>query len=559
MGLSYWVVIDSLRSFFPINLYLCLILATSLPAAYALLRGEFNPSIPKFDRSDAVILLLVAFQTVVLSLYFWQYPFFPQLDSIDFPAHLQYVSQFATGGVPAFGTALFYNGIHFLLSIAVLGDSELQMLFAVRAAMAILIVISDFILYYFCSRIFRTADKTMKNAPLWGCAIYVLSGFVWLNLVLGSGLYPNFYGLLSSLLLLGVSIDVSESNFSASASSRYAILGIAFANSLFSHYSVLFVMPAVLLYFGFIKRIGALLLVSISLAAIALVFEGTFISLLNFLGSGGPINGLAPVSQDLSFWPVLGYIASSIAANGVYGSAYALTTIASVIAFVVLAVRDRGRPALLLVWLLPILVAAPFSSAAWRFSFVALMPITLMTAYVLALATRQRSYRLYKKVKRQVPAVYKTVALLFLALSLAGSQSGQVVAQFIAGGTASNLQQQSDYQAMVWIDQNTPSNDTIISVSDWRFAFVQTLGGPAVFHSFENVNASSICAPSGPSVVLQYASQVNSTLIVVTDNSTLADCTYLLRPWLTFSPQTLGCQDNCTVYENSEVRVFQVG
>lgn len=561
LGLSYWVIFDSLRIFVPISLDLSLVLATCFPVGCLSLlpRNRLRPRIPRFDGSDVWVLLLVAIQSVVLIVYFWEYPFFPNLSSFDFSAHLEYVSQFAQGVTPNLSTALFYNGIHFLLSIAVLGDSEFQMLFAIRAAMAIVIVMSDFILYYACSRIFsRSPGSILRDAALWVCAVYVVSGFVWLDIVLGSGLYPNFYGLVASLLLLGVSVDIVDRRLRANHVAGYVIFCIAIVNSLFSHYSIIFMIPTVLVYLGVRKKVGALALVLTPLVLVVVLFQGLVAMLIGFLGSGGPVEGLAPLSQSLSVWPVLAYTANSMATESVYGSLFAVTVLALVAFFVVVAFREKGLKSLLITWLLPILVFAPFSSNAWRFAYVALMPMTLMVGYIASRWAGRGLHASRGRARKPMPRQYRLFSFLFIAVCLLGSQSGHVFSQALTSGATSHLQQDADYQAMIWIDRHIPRNQTVMSVSDWRFAYAQALGGPSELHTLDEVNGSWICAQTGPSQVLRLAYQVNARYIVVTDASTLSDCPPSLRPWLTFSTQTLGCSSNCIVYEDQWVRVFRV-
>ena len=105
--------------------------------------------------------------------------------------------------------------------------------------MALLVVLSSLLFYSATKRIFSSS-----RAALICSSIYVLSGTIWFASVFDSGLFANFYGILSALFLIIALLGVIN-DFRAPAA--WIIFLIAVINAYFSHYTLLTILPAILL------------------------------------------------------------------------------------------------------------------------------------------------------------------------------------------------------------------------------------------------------------------------------------------------------------------------
>src|SRR5205807_1677564 len=137
-----------------------------------------------------------------------------------------------------------------------------------------------------------------------------------------------------------------------------------------------------------------------------------------------------------------------------------------------------------LVWFLSLLAVAPFNDSAWRFSYEALVPLTLMAGFAIISVlpkpdlTKKRE-GLRKRRSRWNGPLFVLIALLLL---FAGSW-GQVTMLNVAGSPGvSSLAQQQVYSALYWLKGNTPGNSSYLSVSDWRFTYTGLMIGRQTYY-----------------------------------------------------------------------------
>ncbi len=517
------------------TLYFLLLLGSALLAASVLKRGRFEfPRRPVL--SDYVLLFLVAFLALVLGLYFGKFPIFPEYPSSDFSVHISYAERMAAGSLPN-GPSLLYFGVHFQLASALLlvgGEG----LVTGREAIAILVALSPLLVYLAASEIF---DSGM--AGIVAAGIYSLTASVWFVTVLNSGLYPNFFGILATLFLI-----VSAKGLINEPKEKvgWAVFLMALATAYLAHYSTVSLVPALLLLplVQFVRGRSEMLryfwpaIVSVLPLVTAIVARPRFFaSLLQLaISGGGSVSKTTYLANALSALPVMSYMASEVEDDL---GLVVLLFFAMVSAWACL--RSKKTFQLLpLLWLLLLVVAAPLAVSAWRFSIEALVPLTLMAGYGLTvLARRLGSWPSGGKLRVAVLVILLTSPMIY------GSW-GQTVATDSITGRATTAQAQRDvYAAIYWLKDNTPSNSTYLSLTDWRLTYTSLIIGRSTFYQYYSEENQSI----------RYAQEVGAEYVIITHQVTLQIPPLpQLFPWNTFHDQP----GFTRVYGNEDVEIYKL-
>ena len=205
-----------------------------------------------------------------------------------------------------------------------------------------------------------------------------------------------------------------------------------------------------------------------------------------------------------------------------------------------------------IVWFFSLIVAAPNDTSAWRFSYEALVPLTLMAGYGLSgLFPRQskgKSSMVQRKSGRQESAIPRAALILIIFGAILIGSWGQAV--FTDSVTDSGLVSQSQvsvYSSIYWLKDNSPNNSKYLSVSDWRYTYTNLIIGRTSLYEYVRT----------PSEAITIAENESANYILVTNVLTvnLPPVPYLF-PWNNFPASS---NSNLTlVYQNPDVRIYQL-
>ena len=521
------------------SVFILLLLGAGL-ALWSLARKQWKWGSPLPTRADLVPLSLVAALGVLFLLYLNKYPIFPEYPSADFYAHASNAEGLASGPFPA-PQGILYSGVSFQLASALLlvGGEGVA---TVRDAMAVLVALSPLLFYLAAAQLFRSERAGQISA-----AVYALSGPIWYLMVFDTGLYPNFFGVLASLLLIVALVWVVGSPGDRGSWLAYLV---ALSMAYLSHYTTVTILPALLvlavwqLFRGkgdWMSYSKPAIAAALPLAAAVLLSPSTLPHLLQLaLAGGGSVNLSTPLSGALAPVPVLGYLAALV-----YDDVGLLALF--FFAGVSLYAASRSRRALAFLpalWLASLLVAAPDSISAWRFSIEALVPLMFMAGYGVdaALGRLESGARAYSPKGRRLGAV--AVALLLVSPLVVGGWGEVMLADSVSSPAASATSQYDLSASMNWLKGNTPSNSTYLSVTDWRMTYTGvSIGRPTLYRPLTDLNCT-----------LRYARAVGAGYVIVT-RQVPAGAKGLSLPWYTFQNGP-GFRE---VYGNADVRVYQVG
>jgi hypothetical protein len=450
------------------------------------------------ERYDLYVLGLVVAQALLVLAHFSKYPIFPQFTSVDFTQHVQITTDLQAGRVTMFPGGILYYGAHLLMSSLVALSGDL-VLVATQNAMGILTIFSPLLVYLAVGSL-----TTSRRVALIAALLYVSTGFVWFGSVFDAGLYANFYGILSILLLFALVPIVLKQPRSPGV---WVALVLAVGSGYFSHYSYVTVIPAlvalpiVLFVLERKVRLPALAIPAVVVvpAAVAALLRPDLVTLLaQFVqaSSGGNVLGDTAVSPYLSGWPVLRYIVVEMADD-----LGAIVTLVLAALGVYIAVRSKNPLVwMLIVWLLAILVVAPFSEAAWRFSYMALLPLLIIAAVgfeSLVPDTQDRAMRQRSKMRgRRSDGRYRLglLGIVFLLL-VVNSFTWQLLDDAASTGAQNNQTQHAVLAAMAWMNATTPPGSLVVSVTDSDYNYFQLLydraSGYAPFATPDEVVAAS--------------------------------------------------------------------
>lgn len=496
-------------------------------------------SIPRPSRTDASVLFLMLIQAGIILIFFQKYPIFPEYDSVDLRVHVNIVNTLLSGGSSIPGGILYY-GVHYQLALGTILSGD-QTLIAVQRVGAILAILATPLIFSFCSRIM--ADR---RAGLFAAILYSLAASIWFGSLFNTGLYSNFFGILASLLVLMLTADVVQEGLSVG---RAVPLSLGVAMLYLSHYSDVSVIPAVLtvplilLATGKLQRRSLAPPLALILPAVLVLasYPGLVGLLLGFLANaGGNVVGGTFLSGALSPVPVVAFMAIET----YYDVGFVLLSLlAAFYAWWILRERDAVK-LMVLVWLLSVVLVAPLNSGAWRLSYVALVPLTIMAAgglsKILPVAQQRR-----QKASRYGGARRILVGVLLILL-LVGSWGVTVVSDSTTLTQVDAQAQANVYNSILWIGNNTKGG-AILSVSDFRYLYAPQLIGRDAAYEFI----------STPSQALPVARSRGFSYIAVTRIVTASvPAVPSLFPWNNFPT---GSNANLTlVYSNPDVRIFKV-
>ncbi|MGH2638264.1 MAG: hypothetical protein ACRDF4_03110, partial [Rhabdochlamydiaceae bacterium] len=401
--------------------------------------------------------------------------------------------------------------------------------------------------------------------------IYAFSGMIWFAGVFDSGLYPNFFGILAALFLLVAIVNVAEKN--SSRILPWIVFIIALINGYMSHYTFLTLLPALvvlpLLRLGMVRnfvdanfrRYLVAAIISIVPAGIPLAVYPHLASRILFLAtSGGGVQATSTfLSNTLTSFPVLSFLAVEME-NDIALIVCLLLTAVFVYRFVV--VSKDVLFVLPLVWFASLFIAAPFNISAWRFSYEALVPLTLMAGFALYSllpsafrdgAKRNKEPRkgaLGSRIKGrggQSQLLPLAVVVILFGTILVGSWGQAMLGDALIDTGAVSQSQNYVYQSMYWLKANTPNGSQYLSVSDWRFTYSNLMLGRLTHYEYiYNVTTA-----------LAIAKSTNSNYIIVTNivTANVPDVS-ALYPWNNFPTKSSG--NLSLLYANQDVRIYSI-
>jgi hypothetical protein len=260
---------------------------------------------------------------------------------------------------------------------------------------------------------------------------------------------------------------------------------------------------------------------------------------------GGALVGSTWLANLLSGLPVASYMALLV-----------FDDVAFVFLFAFLAVflfqgwtSKRVVFVLPLIWFFSLLVLAPLNVSAWRFSFEALVPFTIMAGCgifaLLPKGTVERRRRGSTRYVRLAHARVAVVSFVLLSLIIVGSWGTTMLSDSLTGARSFAGAQEDVYSAINWLGAHTPTSSVYLSVSDYRFIYTNVIIGRTTDYSYEANQSDGIAA----------AEQLGARYIIVTKAVTVSlPPIASLFPWNNYQ-----ASPNFTlVYSNDDVRVFEI-
>ncbi len=517
--------------------------SVALIASFALRRRFVWPVKPK--ALDLVLLLVILIQGLMVLLYFQKYPIFPEYQSADYANHVQFAQGLISGSYTSVPRGILYFGVHYQLASALLLVGG-EALVTAQRTLAIMVVLSPLLFYLAIGRIFGS-----KEAGFVIAVIYSLSGTIWFDSVFNSGLYANFFGMLASLFLV---VGFADLTGKVRSGRLWLVYLVALVTAYFSHYTVVTLFPALLAVpvIHYVRSRSGLLgylappVVSVAPGVVGLAVYPGVLSLVIALAEagGGSISGGSTfLSSAFSGWPVLHYMSLEVYSDIAFVFLFIFTAI-YVYRGVISKVSLFSIP---VVWFLSLLIASPFNVNAWRFSFEALVPLTLMAGFgVFTLIPKVNPNRGKRRSADygQYGKSLVVIAILLIPL-VAFSWGQQSLSDSLSNTSVSSQAQQDVYNALYWLKNNTSTSSRYLSVSDWRFTYTSLFFGRTTDYSFASV----------PADALKFAKQNGDQFIIVTNVVTVQlPPVPSLFPWNNFQNSA----NLSMVYSNSDVRIFGV-
>lgn len=468
-------------------------------------------------KGRTALIVIEGLMGISLGLIFLKYPIFPSVLSGDYSQHVNTATNIAHGIFPPFSASILYIGVELYLGLAVLMFPAIPLV-TVRLAMAFLVLLSPLIIYSGVKVIFN--DKV----AIWSTALYSLSGYLWFGMVFNSGLWPNFWALLSSVILIAAVIRFQDTNAVQLSRIPYdlkvkswpstVLLLFALTNALFSHFSILLLFPGLILYFALKKNWVGLGILIAPVAIGFTLFPNLLSSLLPFIIEPSRTVIQPTFLASVIPLPTLSAMVVEISAN--FLGDFAALIIFILGGFFLLRMRNDGKMLIMGIWFLVCLLIPVYSSNAWRFAFIGLMPLTIMAGWSLSKL-------------RPKPFLPNGKVFLFLFLFLTpafGSWSNVSIWDSFNSTFQTSAQQGYDLQAIRWMLSNVPSNCGVgnstdcgvISANDLNFLYlsymdarryIPPLGGLTMYYApFSNViftNALQVqlfAARYGPYIVV---------------------------------------------------------
>ncbi len=495
--------------------------------------------------SDLAIALLTITMGVMVALYFAKYPIFPAFASQDPGVYAGTVQGLVSGAVTSLPGGVLYYGIHYQLASAlVLVGGE--PLVTVQRTMGVLVILSPLIVYAASKRIL-----TSSRAGLITVAIYVLSGTIWFDSVFDAGIYANFFGIIACLFFLVAFLQVAEGTRNPS---RWLLFLLALVMVYFSHYSSVTLFPALLvlplvrfaLEGGGFKRYLLPGVVALAPAAVALVAYPDFPAILKlaFSGTGGQtLVGHTVVSDAVAAIPVVSFMALEVSDD----IAFVLLLVLAVVSVRYGIVSRRSSSLVPCLWLFSLAIVAPLNENAWRYSYEALVPLTIMAGFgISSLLPRRGSSGSGLRLNVKVAVV---LVLLLSAIAVGSWGQREVSDALTDTGTWAQAQQDV-YSAMYWLKNNTSAGSRYLSVSDWRFVYTGLFFGRATNYSYT----------PDPSDGLALAEQFGDQFIIVAYYVTppVNPSGNPYQAYTYYSYYYQGSPYLSMVFTNNDVRIFEV-
>lgn len=491
--------------------------------------------------SDLAMALLTIAVGVMLALYFTKYPIFPAFASQDPAVYVGTAQGLVSGAVASFPGGLLYYGVHYQLASALLLEGG-EPLITVQRTMGVLVLLSPLLVYAASRRVLASSRAGLITA-----AVYVLSGTVWFDGVFNAGIYANFFGILACLFFLVAFLQMVEGIRNPRS---WVVFSLALAMIYFSHYSSVTLFPALLILplvrFAFegrdVKRCFLPGLVALVPAAVALVAYPNFplVLKLAFGGVGAQtLVGHTVLSDALSAFPVMSYIAFVIS-NDV---AFVLLLVLAVISVRYSIVSRRSSSLVPCLWFLSLVIVAPLNINAWRFSYEALVPLTIMAGYGISSLLPKSSQPERGRMGSGRGLNLKVALVLVLLLSpiVVGSWGEKEITDALADTATSARAQQDVYSAMYWLKNDTPAESRYLSVSDWRFTYTDLFFGRTTDYSY---------APAPSDGLFALAKQNGDQFIIVTYPN--------YQAYLNYQAFYQASSNLSLIFSNSDVRVFKI-
>jgi len=507
---------------------------------------------PKPTKVDFVLIAFILVQSFILILYFTKYPIFPEYQSQDYAVHVQLAQGLISGSTTSVPSGILYYGIHYQLASGLLFVGG-EPLVTVRQTMAILVVLSSILFFSSTKRIFQDTRIALVTT-----GIYVFSGTIWFASVFDSGLFANFYGILAAMFLL-IALNNIVGNWKSS--SAWIIFLISVVNAYMSHYTLLTILPAILLlpflnYFmakdkrqnlrGYL--FAALVIIAPAIIPLVLI-PGLGQRIISLASSGGGLlTGSTTLSNLFSSLPVLSYLALEV------NDDYALIAMLILSILYLYRIFHLRNPIhfVPIVWFFSLIVAAPNDTSAWRFSYEALVPLTLMAGFGLSTffgkQSRGKSSMIQRKSGSQESVIPRAALIIIIfAAILIGSWGQAIITDSVTDSGVVSQSQASVYNSIYWLRDNTPNNSKYLSVSDWKFLYTNLIIGRISLYEYVGTPLNSITI----------ARNESANYIIVTNVLTVQlPSVPSLFPWNNFPTSS---NSNLTlVYQNSDVRIYQI-
>ncbi len=433
-------------------------------------------------RTDLYVLGLVAAQALLVAAHFSKYPVFPQFQSVDFAQHVRITTDLQAGRLTMFPGGLLYYGVHLLMGslVALSGDIVLEV---TQYAMGILTALSPLLVYAAVNSLTQS-----RRVGVVATLLYVSTGFVWFGSVFDAGLYANFYGVLSILLLFALVPAVMKQPRTPGV---WAAFLVALGSGYLSHYSFVTIIPAlVALPLAVLVLEKKVSLASVAIPAVVVIpgvigaaLRPDLVTLLfQFVQAtgGGNVSGDTSLSPLLAGWPVLRYIVVEVTNDLASVVALGLAALG-----VYVAARSKSPSAwMLVVWLIAILAVAPFTETAWRFSYMALVPLLIVASLgfdflIPAADDRGLKQRSKMRVRRDYRRYRLGLLGVVFLLLFVNSWSWALLADAASNGSANNETQQGVLKAIQWMNATVPRGSQVVSVTDSDYNYYQLLYGKA--------------------------------------------------------------------------------
>jgi hypothetical protein len=492
------------------------------------------------NKVDIFILSLCFAVSLILYVNFQKYPVFPAYNSVDYRVHVQLSEQLLNGKISSIPEGILYYGIHLQIALSYLLVSGLNLITAQRTV-ALLVALSPLIFWLSAKRILENSKAAIISA-----AIYSLSGSIWVGSVLNAGLYANFFGIIVSLFFLALFVEAVRK---VSISSLIGLL-ISLPCLYFSHYTAVVVLFTVFLFpflYVFLRKESfssfypTILSVTPVIGALVARPELPNLLLALAVSGGGRLIGSTPLSSLLSSYPVLSYMALEIYND----PAFILMLILSLTSIYLILKRKIIFALLPCVWLLSLLVASPFNVSAWRFSFEALVPLTILSSLTIASIYPERSYIVKKQRTKRENRFRLFLIFILVTPLIIGSWVQTIIQDSLTDTAQLSNGQFAVLNAINWLSKNTPNSSKYLSVSDWRFTYTDVLINRQTVYQYV----------SQPSEAINISKSIGAEYIVVTYYVTEnIPPVPSLFPWNNFHQNS-----NLTlVYNSTDVRIFRI-